>query len=291
MIKSTRNQFEETKLKISMANKGRRHSEEFRKMRSVMMFGKTQSEETIKKRTESLKKYWSNPILREKSIQKMKKSLLNNPEKEQERRRKIKEKYADPEFRKRISEIKKGKRHSIKTEFKNGIIPWNKGKKGIMPIPWNKGKNIGHSWNKGMTGLSFHTPESKLKIKIARSKQIFPKKDSIPEVKIQNFLKQLNIEFITHKYIGEIEHSYQCDILIPDLNLIIEVDGDYWHGNKNNPHYQKLNSYQLKRIELDKTRTNELIEKGYRVFNIDKVTYASNIDLNELFKKRSIRLY
>ena len=55
-----------------------------------MMLGKTQSKETIKKRTQSLKKYWGNPILREKSIQKMKKYLLDNSEKEQERRKKLK---------------------------------------------------------------------------------------------------------------------------------------------------------------------------------------------------------
>ena len=26
--------------------------------------------------------------------------------------------------------------------FKKGIIPWNKGKKGVMPEPWNKGKKL-----------------------------------------------------------------------------------------------------------------------------------------------------
>lgn len=32
-------------------------------------------------------------------------------------------------------------------------IPWNKGKKGVMPIPWNKGKTGVVPWNKGKHGI------------------------------------------------------------------------------------------------------------------------------------------
>jgi len=49
-----------------------------------------------------------------------------------------------------MSDLKKGKHLSSKTEFKKGLIPWNNGTKGVMPIPWNKGKSGLHtSWNKG----------------------------------------------------------------------------------------------------------------------------------------------
>ena len=38
-------------------------------------------------------------------------------------------------------QFKKGVRSSLKTEFKKGQKPWNKGKKGVMPNPWiNKGR-------------------------------------------------------------------------------------------------------------------------------------------------------
>lgn len=42
------------------------------------------------------------------------------------------------------------KTFSKKGRFKKGLIPWNKEKKGVMPIPWNKGKKMNIiPWNKG----------------------------------------------------------------------------------------------------------------------------------------------
>lgn len=86
------------------------------------------------------------------------------------------------------------------------------------------------------------------KVKENRAKQIFPIKDTKIEVKIQNFLKRLGIPFFTHQYMSQIKHSYQCDILIPSMNLVIECDGNYWH------------KYPIGN-ELDHIRTLELLEK------------------------------
>lgn len=99
-----------------------------------------------------------------------------------------------------------------------------------------------------------HTKEVINKIKNARKLQILPKKDTLIEVKIQNFLKELNIEFFTHQYIY-IKHGYQCDIFIPILNLVIECDGDYWH------------KYPTGK-DIDYIRTSELIEKGFKVLRL-----------------------
>ncbi|MFA5953526.1 MAG: DUF559 domain-containing protein [Candidatus Pacearchaeota archaeon] len=141
------------------------------------------------------------------------------------------------------SEVRKKMSISQKKRFEGENV-WNKGKK-IPEISGEKHPMFG----------KHHSKETILKIKNQRIKQIFPLKDSKPEIKIQNFLKQLNIEFITHKYIKEIEHGYQCDILISNLNLIIEVDGNYWH------------KYPLGR-EIDNVRTNELQEKGFKVIRL-----------------------
>ena len=92
-------------------------------------------------------------------------------------------------------------------------------------------------------------------LKETRTNQIIPIKDTRIEVKIQNFLKELGIEFFTHQYMKDIEHSYQCDILIPALNIVIECDGDYWH------------KYPVG-LEKDHIRTKELIEKGFKVLRL-----------------------
>ena len=150
-----------------------------------------------------------------------------------------------------------------------GNIPWNKGSKGVMPTSWNKDKKgLQVAWNKGQQGKFRHSKESKLKIKGMRAKQVFPLKDSLPEIKIHHFLEQFGITFLKHKYIKEIEHGYQCDIFIPSMNLIIEVDGDYWHGNTDNPRYKILNGSQIKQREEDNLRTKELIEKGFKVLRL-----------------------
>ena len=89
------------------------------------------------------------------------------------------------------------------------------------------------------------------KIKKARLNQVFPLKDTIPEVLLQEGLNRRNINFITHKLIFGIEHKYQCDIFI-EPNIIIEADGNYWHN------------YPIGR-EIDHIRIKELQKAGYKV--------------------------
>ena len=155
----------------------------------------------------------------------------------------------------------RGKNHSQESNEKNRLAH-------IGQVAWNKGKKTGFiPWNKGLTRTFHHTEEAKSKIRERRATQVFPTKDSLPEIKINGFLNQLNLIFQTHKYI-KIEHGYQCDFFIPSLNLVIECDGDYWHGNKDNPRFRNLNKYQIKTMKKDNLRTQELIKKGFNVLRL-----------------------
>ena len=124
--------------------------------------------------------------------------------------------------------------------------------------------------------------ENIIKFKERRKKMITPKKDSSIEIKIQKFLKQLNIEFFTHQYMN-IEHGYQCDILVPSMNLVIECDGDYFHGNTSIFNESNLNERQINQKIRDNLRTKELIEKGYKVFRIweNKIKLMNLNDFNK----------
>lgn len=139
-------------------------------------------------------------------------------------------------------------------------------------IIWNKGKS---SWNKNIgdyvTGEKNpfygknHSKENIDKMKERRKNIIFPLIDSSIEIKIQEFLKELKIEFFTHQFM-HIEHGYQCDIFIPSMNLVIECDGDYWHGNP--LRNKELTERQIAQREKDNLRKKELEEKGFKVLRL-----------------------
>lgn len=126
----------------------------------------------------------------------------------------------------------------------------------------------GHEgWFKGKK----HREESIAKIKEARKRQIVPVVDTSIEVKIQNYLRELKVDFLTHQYIKDIEHSYQCDILIPSMDLIIECDGIHWH------------KYPIGK-EIDHVRTSELLAKGFKVLRLWE-TEIKNISIEEFRRK------
>jgi len=259
---------EETRKKISDSNKGQKRSKETRKNISLAKKGKTSW-------AKGLNKYIDNRILKlflskmghkhsketkiKMSLAKKGKSYEDIYGKEYADKKKAilhnkKKKYWENKKGKTLEEIygiekaKKIKRkisiqtkksmsnENVKNKLKNGLIEYYK-------------HNEHPRQNKK------HSKETIKKIKSARANQIFPVTDTSIEVKIQNFLKQLGIDFFTHQYIKEIEHSYQCDILIPSMNLVIECDGDYWH------------KYPIGK-DIDHIRTNELIEKGFKVLRL-----------------------
>lgn len=140
-------------------------------------------------------------------------------------------------------------------------------KKGILP----EKRYSGEVWNKGLTIKDERVKRNIQGLLKNRKTQVFPKKDTSIELKIQKFLSLLHIEFLTHYYISNIRHSYQCDILIPIQNgitqkIIIECDGCYWHGCPicNN----QSSKQQRKQIAKDNRRKKELIGRGFKVIRL-----------------------
>ncbi len=162
------------------------------------------------------------------------------------------------EHKRNISAGKIG--HIVTEETRRKISKKQKGR-----VSWNKGK----SWSKeSKSRMSISAKKrlpnrkgekqselTKQKLRLIRLNQVIPTKNTSIEVKIQNFLKQLNIEFTPHKPITNIKHIYQCDIFIPSKNLIIECDGNYWHN------------YPIGKF-MDYVRNEEIKEAGFNLLRL-----------------------
>lgn len=123
-----------------------------------------------------------------------------------------------------------------KTQFKKGIIPWNKGKTNV------------------------YSKETIEQIKQARLKQIFPKKSTNAEVVLFSILEELGIKFSKRKAIKMI---CQADAFV-EPNFVLFADGDYWHCN---PRFytEPKTKAQAKNIKRDKKADSKLIKEGYIV--------------------------
>ena len=105
-----------------------------------------------------------------------------------------------------------------------------------------------------------------------------------PEKMVKEFLKNNNIEFLQEELIND---KFIVDFYLPNHNAIIEVFGDYWHGNPDKYGNQEgktpLNENQKRQQGKDKARINYLKKCGYKVF----VVWENDIytDINKVMNK------
>lgn len=229
-----RNHSEETKKKMSEARKGKLHP----------MYGLKHTSEAIDKiKKARAKQIWGEETNRKRS--ETQKGRIFSPESKEKMRQHALNRFSvkenHPNFGKQSSEETKQKRSKAL---------------------------------KGRTFLDLHSPEKayqiRQKIKEARSKQVFPLTDTKIEVKIQDFLDKLSIKYQKHRNMVEMERSYQSDIFIPSMNLVLECDGDYWHGSLElcNQDYRNLNEKQRVQRIKDYLRTKELEYLGFKVLRL-----------------------
>ncbi len=229
-------------------HKGFRHTEESKRKMSQSLKGRV----TWNKGKKLHYKVWNKGLTKETNEIIKKESELHKGRKlSEETKRKLSELNKgekNPNYGKHFS--KERIRKIVETRLKNGsykVTEETKKKLSLAQKKWLKN-------NRSSFFGKHHTKKAKKLLKKARAKQVLPLKDTSIEVKIQMFLKELGYEFFTHQYMN-IEHNYQCDILIPALNLVVECDGDYWH------------KYPIG-LEKDHIRTKELIEKGFKVLRL-----------------------
>ena len=112
---------------------------------------------------------------------------------------------------------------------------------------------------------------------ISRCFNCYPRKiikKSIYEIELENFIKSYNINYkINDK---ELIKPYELDIVIPELKLAIELNGDYWHSTE----YKDKNYHLNKTIECEKI--------GYRLIHIFEHEW---INKQNIIKQKLLSLF
>ena len=185
--------------------------------------------------------------------------------------------------------FKKGDNFYPNIQFKKGHIPWNKGikapsismgRKSKRKLIANKRRSLSESGIKNPMFGKKHSLETKLKMRGPRpnfvpwnkSKSFLPKehyqkigaistlmqtnnsKPTSIEKKVYDELRLRGFLFETQKLING---KFIVDAYIPSLNLIIEADGDYWHGLEENKKHDKARNAYLTKCGYNMLRLKE----------------------------------
>jgi G:T-mismatch repair DNA endonuclease (very short patch repair protein) len=115
-------------------------------------------------------------------------------------------------------------------------------------------------------------------------------KETLPEKLVREWLQENNIEYIQEQGFFR---KYFADFFVPKNNIIIEVMGDYWHGNPNiyGNNKKPLNNEQVNRIQKDKEKRSDFQKFGFKYYEIWESDIYENVDdvLNEIFPATTTR--
>lgn len=142
--------------------------------------------------------------------------------------------------------------HIIKRDITEIPLCTNCNKEPISIVPIYSGRNIEYRYQKLCQSCSNRT--------------------STYELKIQNMLKNINVEYIanTRKVLN---NHKELDLYIPSCNIAIEVNGLYWYSEQQND-YNKLKDCEQQNIKLIQIFTDEIDKSEkiiyYRLRNIFK---------------------
>jgi DNA mismatch endonuclease Vsr len=105
--------------------------------------------------------------------------------------------------------------------------------------------------------------EVKEKIRRARFHQVFPKKDTEPEIIFEQALRDVGINnYRKHVAIFDI---CQPDFVFFNEKIAVFIDGDYWHANPKFYHGKDLDEPQIRNINRDKAQNQLLRKIGFTV--------------------------
>jgi len=94
------------------------------------------------------------------------------------------------------------------------------------------------------------------------------------ELKLAALLKSLNIDYEAQKVFG----YWVFDFYLPNYDLFIECDGDYWHANPRKYSVSDLNGTQRRVVSIGKKKDNYIIENKRKLVRFWEYDINNNID-------------
>jgi len=183
------------------------------------------------------------------------------------------------------SESLKNKQKEKPWGFMKGMAPWNKGMEGFLKgIPRH---NYDNEFRRKISeetksrGQEWRDKLRAIQIKKIKDKKI-PTKDTKPELAMEDFLKNRNINYIKHW-----DYKYGiADFFIPNRKLIIEVDGDYWHTLPGREGKDRIKTKYLEEIGYDVLRIweSEMNKDIESVFDRINKTIRGEIECRNRFQ-------
>ena len=205
-----------------------------------------------------------------------------NVTKREERLKKIEEKYKKP-IKEVINELYWNKdltqekisrqtglsRHLIIKLMKDLMISKRPNYKYISEL---KGKNhplYGKTWEEVYGANAAKEKKRKYSLKMRKNILRRLKNNEMPfsntkiEKDMVNEINKIKIPFVAQY---SVDKKFVCDIAIPNFNIIIECDGDYWHANPKLYDRNNLDLRQKRNVQRDKFKDLYLSKKGWKVF-------------------------
>ena len=243
--------------KTHLGKKTGPHSAEWNKKISDAHIGMKVTEKTKEKISQTLNQKWNDGTFSHEEAKARSKKIV-----EVKRKRGYFEIFAkEHSIRMSINHPMKGKKHNEKTKLQMKLA-----RKHFFA-------NGGQVWIKGKT----HNFKTKEKCRIATLDMWKSGKFRYGSGKVFRSKLEISIFEEFQKFDKNVKHSYSLiapkrtynyDIFIPSLNLIIEVNGDYWHYN---PKFYSSNHY-------DKSR--KIYVKDIWNTDIEKINLAKNQNYN-----------
>jgi very-short-patch-repair endonuclease len=193
---------------------------------------------------------------------------------------KVKGHFGDPKNPKRVDAIIKTRKEKFASGEYNHIVKAIKKNR--------KDPNLGKKISQGAKGVPKPKPEGfgvgRVQSKKTRKKMSETAINNIIktnrnhtsklEKTFANILDLLDIKYQQFFYAKEIKAFY--DFFIPEHNLIIEVDGDFWHCNPSkfpNPKY----TTQKRNLQRDKIKTQWALDNDYKLLRFWEDDIKNNI--------------